>query len=58
MDAFFYQVQRELADLDFTNAELQILADADQELVVEAAYGEYLQSMFNSLYEDFSVADF
>lgn len=52
MDQFFYQVTREQAEFEDLNAELQMLSDKEQNLVVEAAYSEYLQAMLAQCYED------
>jgi hypothetical protein len=37
-------------ELDLINAELQVLADEEQDLVVEAAYSEYVQAMMAECY--------
>lgn len=37
-------------ELDLINAELQILSDEEQDLVIEAAYSEYVQAMMAECY--------
>ena len=37
-------------ELDLINAELQILPDEEQDLVIEAAYSEYVQAMMAECY--------
>jgi hypothetical protein len=50
-DRYFFEVNREQAELDMINLDLEIAADEIREQSVTAAYSEYLQAMLAQCYE-------
>ncbi len=52
---FFYEVNREQAEMEDVNAELQILADEVQQEVIEEQFRRFLQEVFGALYEEIDL---
>ena len=51
-DRFFHEVDREQAELESVNDELQELAMEARDEEIELTYTEYLQTMLHSFYEE------
>jgi len=49
-DRFFYEVDRELCELDYVNGDLQLHANHNHDLNISAMYSEYLQAMMAMCY--------
>jgi hypothetical protein len=52
---FFYEVDREQAEIEDVNAELHILADEVQQEVIEEQFRRFLQEVFGALYEEIDL---
>lgn len=50
-DRYFFEVERSIAEVDYTNGELQILASDYQNSHIEAAYSEFLQAIMAGFYD-------
>lgn len=51
-DRFFFEVDREAAEIDFVNSELQILAQEAADEAADEQYREWLDSILDEFYGD------
>lgn len=51
-EMFFYQVDREAAEIEMINKELSIIADENIQENIDAAYKEWLQAMTKAFYDE------
>ena len=52
---FFYEVDREQAEMEDVNGELQILADEVHQEVIDEQFRRFLQEVFGALYEEIDL---
>jgi hypothetical protein len=52
---FFYEVDREQAEMEAVNTELQILAAEAREEKIDEQFRQFLQEVFGGLYEEIDV---
>jgi hypothetical protein len=52
---FFYEVDREQAEMEDVNTELQILAAEAREEKIDEQFRQFLQEVFGDLYEEIDV---
>jgi hypothetical protein len=55
---FFYEVTREIADIEDTNSYLQAIAEENKKAKADEDYFDFIQAMLRACYEEYEDGGF